>query len=78
LLRFQSPLVKLGKRISRTRLLPIPSSLRSRQVSAALRDTEKPERFMQVVLRELPKAAPVFPRTAHQPVAQSTIKLSAD
>src|ERR1019366_9565479 len=44
LLRFQSPLVKPGKRISRTRLSPIPSSLRSWQVGAALGETKKPER----------------------------------
>jgi len=78
LLRFQSPLVKPCKRISRTRLSPIPTGLRSRQVGSSLGDTKKPERFMQVVLRELLKAASVFPSAPHQPVSQSAIDVSAD
>src|ERR1700685_698294 len=51
--RFQAPLVKPDMQISRIRLSPIPSDLRSRQVDASPWDAEEAARPAQILFREL-------------------------
>jgi hypothetical protein len=53
LLRFQSPLVKPDMQISRIRLSPVPSDLRSRQVDAPPWDTEEAERLVEILVWDL-------------------------
>src|SRR6516165_1570853 len=50
-LRFQSPLVKPDVRISRIRLSPVPSNLRSWQVAALSRDSVEAERLIEILVR---------------------------
>jgi transposase-like protein len=52
-LRFQSPLVKPDVRISRIRLSPVPSNLRSWQVAAVSRDGVEAERLIKILVRDL-------------------------
>ena len=52
-LRFQSPLVKPDVRISRIRLSPVPSNLRSWQVAALSRDGVEAERRIEILVRDL-------------------------
>ncbi len=52
-LRLLSPLVKPDKRISRIRLSPAPSGLRSRQVGASSRDAVQAERLVEILVRDL-------------------------
>jgi len=52
-LRFQSPLVKPDVRISRIRLSPVPSNLRSWQVAALSRDGVEAERLIEILVRDL-------------------------
>src|SRR5580704_4429074 len=52
-LRFQSPLVKPDVRISRIRLSPVPSNLRSWQVAALSRDGVEAERLIKILVRDL-------------------------
>src|SRR5271154_5085919 len=52
-LRFQSPLVKPDVRISRIRLSPAPSNLRSWQVAALSRDGVEAERLVEILVRDL-------------------------
>ena len=52
-LRFQSPLVKPDVRISRIRLSPVPSNVRSWQVAAVSRDGVEAERLIKILVRDL-------------------------
>src|SRR5271167_4295899 len=52
-LRFQSPLVKPDVRISRIRLSPVRSNLRSWQVAALSRDGVEAERLIEILVRDL-------------------------
>ena len=52
-LHFQSPLVKPDVRISRIRLSPVPSNLRSWQVAAVSRDGVEAERLIEILVRDL-------------------------
>src|SRR5271167_4200062 len=52
-LRFQSPLVKPDVRISRIRLSPAPSNLRSWQVAALSRNGVEAKRLIEILVRDL-------------------------
>ena len=53
LLRFQSLLVKPDMQISRIRLSPVPSNLRSCQVAAVSRDGVEAKRLIKILVRDL-------------------------
>src|SRR6476620_10410731 len=77
-LRFQSPLVKPDVRSYRIRLSPIPSDLRSRQVDPPAGNAEEAERLIEILVRDLAEPGALFPSSAHQPAAESSICVRPD
>ena len=76
--RFPSPPIKPDVRISRIRLSPDPSDLRSRQVGTSLRDAVEAERSIQVLVRDLAEPGTSSSRAAHQPAPDPAIRLAPD
>src|SRR4029450_11535203 len=77
-LRFLSPLVTPDVRISRIRLSPDPSDLRSWQVDAALRNAIEAECPVQVLVRDLAEPGASSSRAAHQPTADPAVRVGPD
>jgi len=64
--------------ISRTRLSPISSGLRTRSVVTTSRYAEEFERIVQVILRIFLEASATFSCSLHQPVPQTPIDVLPD
>src|SRR5271156_1976660 len=77
-LRFQSPLVKPDVRISRIRLSPVPSNLRSWQVAALSWDGVEAERLIKILVRDLVEPGAFASRSPQQPATDSSLGVSVD
>ena len=77
-LRFQSPLVKPDVQISRIRLSPVPSNLRSRQVGTPAGDAVEAERLVEILVRDLAEPGASSSRAAHQPATDTSIRVRSD
>ena len=62
----------------RIRLSPIPSDLRSRQVDPPAGNAEEAERLIEILVRDLAEPGALFPSSAHQPAAESSICVRPD
>jgi hypothetical protein len=76
-LRFLSPLVKPDVQISRIRLSPASSSLRTWQVSAMERQGIKAECLVEVLVRVLAVPGACLSATSHQPALKSPLHIPA-
>jgi hypothetical protein len=76
--RFQSPLVKPDMQISRIRLSPIPSDLRSRQVDASPWDAEEAERLVEILVWDLAEPSASSSLASHQPAADPSFSVCSN
>ena len=76
--RFHIPLIKPDVRLSRIRLSPDPSGLRPRQVGTSQRDSKEAKRLVEILVRDLGEPGASTSRSAHQPAAHPTLRVSSN
>src|SRR3984893_3853768 len=74
-LRLHTPLVKPDMQISRIRLSPVPSDLRSRQVDASPWNAVEAERLVEILVWDLAEPNASSSRAAHQPAADPSFRV---
>src|SRR5580704_10022198 len=77
-LRLHTPLVKPDVQISRIRLSPVPSNLRSRQVDTSRRNAIEAECLVEILVWDLPKPDASSFRAAHQPAADPSFSVCSN
>jgi hypothetical protein len=76
--RLHTPLVKPDVRISRIRLSPVPSDLRSRQVDTSRWNAVEAECLVKILVWDLAKPDASSFRAAHQPAADPSFSVCSN